>query len=60
MVARIQNAPQDVSQLRLITDKPQQRFPARAVYANAEDVFGGRVQVENEQAIVENDDTGTE
>jgi len=53
-------AAQDVAQFRLVVDEAQQRFTARPALADAEDVFGRRVQADDEQVTIEEDDAGTE
>jgi hypothetical protein len=53
MVARIQYSRQDVAQLRLIPDQSQQRSTASALHADAEEIFGSRVEIDNQQIVVE-------
>jgi hypothetical protein len=56
MVAGRHHARQDVLQLRLIVEQPQQRLSAGAPLADPEDVLGGRVEANNEQVAIEQDD----
>jgi len=56
VVSGFNNATKNVSQLRLIVDELQQRLATCALNANAKNVFGGRVQADDQQALVEKDD----
>jgi hypothetical protein len=56
MVARVHDPGQNVPQFGLVVDQPQQGFAAGALNAHAEDVLGGGIEVEYEQARIEYDD----
>jgi hypothetical protein len=56
VIAGGDDAAQDVPQLGFVVDEPQQRFTARAPYTDAENVFRGRVEADDEQVAVEQDD----
>lgn len=56
MIARLNDASQDVTHLGLIVDETQQGSAACALLADSKDVFGGRVERDNQQVIVEQDD----
>ena len=47
---------EDVAQLRFIIDKSQQRLATRAPLADAENVLRGRIQADDEQVLVEQND----
>jgi len=48
MIARCYNATQDVAHFGFIVDKSQQRFALRALLAGAQNVFGSRIQSNDE------------
>ena len=56
VVAGRSNAAEDLAHFRLIVDEPQQRLAARAGAADAQNVLGRRVQVDNEQIVIQQDD----
>lgn len=56
VVARFDDATQYVAQLGFIVDKPQQRLALRALHANAKDVLRGRIEVDDQKAVVEKND----
>jgi hypothetical protein len=52
----LQHAAENVAHFGLVVDQPQQRLSSRALQADAENVFGRRIQVGDQQAVVyEND-----
>ena len=56
MVTRCDDTTQYVAKLGLIIDQLQQGFAPRPLHANAQDIFCGRVQVDDQEAVVEKDD----
>jgi hypothetical protein len=54
------NAAQDLAHFRLVVDEPQQGLAARAGAADAENVLGRRVQVDDKKVFVQQDDAGTQ
>ena len=56
MIARRHDARQNILQLRVVIEQPQQRLAAGATLADAEDVLGGRIQADDEEVAVEQDD----
>jgi len=56
VIARDADATQNVPQLRFIVEQSQQRLAASAACADSEDVFCRRVESNNKQAAVEQDD----
>jgi hypothetical protein len=56
LVARDGDPAQDLAHLGFVVDQPQQRLAVGASAADAEDVFCGRIQVDNQQVIVQQDD----
>jgi hypothetical protein len=53
VVARDGNARKDFAHLGLVIDEPQQGSPAGTGATDAEDVFRGGIQVDNQQVVVE-------
>ena len=60
VIAGYQHATQHVAHLRLIIDKLQQRFAVCALLTDAEDILGGRVQANDQQVVVQQDDAGAQ
>ena len=60
MIAGHRNARQHIPQFGFIIDELQQGFAAGAAAADSEDVLGGRVQVDDEQVVIEQDDPGAQ
>ena len=60
VVTGFQDATQDVAQLGFVVEEAQQRFAACALHADAEDVFASRVEVDDQQVVVDEDDARTE
>ena len=60
MIARLQHTAEYVAQLRLIANQSQQGLAARALHTDAEDVLGSRIQVDNEEIVVNEDDARAE
>jgi len=56
VIARLNDATQDIAQLRIIISKPQQRFALRPLRTYTKDVFGGRVEADDQEAFVQQDD----
>ena len=56
VVAGLRNAAQNFAHLRLVVDELQQRLAARALRADTKDVFCCRIQVDDEQMLVQQDD----
>ena len=56
VIAAAHDAAQDIAQFRFVVDQPQQRRAARPLRADAEDVFCGRIQADDQQVGVEQDD----
>jgi hypothetical protein len=57
MVAGIHDPGEDVPELGLVVDEPEQGFAAGTLNAHAEYVLGGGIEVEYQQARIEDDDT---
>ena len=55
MIAGYGDPRQDIAHLRFVVDESKKRLPTRSRPADAEHVFSGRIQVENEQVVVEQD-----
>lgn len=51
---------ENVTHFRLIVDEPQQRFSIRAFLADAENIFGGRIQADDQKVLVQKDNAGTQ
>lgn len=60
MVAGRYNAAQDVAHLGFVVDQLQQGLAARACLADAEDVLGCRIERNDQQVDVEQNDAGTQ
>jgi hypothetical protein len=60
MVTGGDDARQDVLQFPIIVEQPQQRFAPRAVLTDTEYVLRGRIQADDEQIVVEQDDAGAQ
>jgi len=43
----------DVTHFRLIVDESQQRFSAGSFLADAENIFGGRIQADDQKVLVQ-------
>jgi hypothetical protein len=56
VVAGCRNAAEDLAHFRFVVDKLQQRLAAGALTANAEDVFSRRIQVDDQQVLIQEDD----
>ena len=56
VVSRRGNAAQDVSELCIVVEQAQQRFTVCTVTTDPEYVFRRRVEVDDEQILVEQDD----
>jgi hypothetical protein len=56
MIAGGRDPAEDLAELRFVIDQLQQGFSACAVAADAENVLGRRVEVGNEQIVVQQDD----
>ena len=54
------NTAQDLAHLRFVVDKLQQRLAACAPAADTKNVFCGRVQVNDEQMLIQQDDAGAQ
>lgn len=54
------DAAQDIAQLGIIIDETQQGLPFCTLLADAENVLGGRVQADDQQARVKQDDARTQ
>lgn len=51
---------ENVAHFRLIIDESQQGFSVGSFLADAENIFGGRVQADNQKVLVQKDDAGTQ
>jgi len=58
--AGCQHTTEDVAHFRLIVDESQQRFSVRSPLADAENIFRGRIQANDQKVIVQKDDAGTQ
>jgi len=56
VIARLNNAAQDVAQFRLIIDQPQQCFAASAPCTDAENIFRGRIEADDQQVRIKQND----
>lgn len=56
VIAGPANAAENIAQLRLVVEKPQQGMAACALRADSENVFGGRVQRDDQQITVDQND----
>ena len=55
VISARRNACEDLAHFRFIVDESQQRLPPRACATDAEHVFGGRVQVNDQEVVIEQD-----
>ena len=55
MIARRDDSAQYVPQFRIVIDETQQRLALSACLADSEDVFGGRIQADDQEVLVEQD-----
>jgi hypothetical protein len=55
VIARYADPAEDVAQLGIVVEQPQQRFAACTTLAYTEDVFRGRVEAKDKQVPVEQD-----
>ena len=60
MIARLADATEDIAEFRVVVEQAQQRLAACALFGNAEQMFGRRIEITNQEGAVENDDAGTE
>jgi hypothetical protein len=60
MVAGRYNQAQDVAQLGLIFDEPQQGVTASSPLTDAKDIFGGGVHADDQEVLVKKNDAGTQ
>lgn len=60
MVTARGNARQDIAHLGLVVDQLQQRLTVRALLADTKDVFGGRVQRNDQKMFIKKDDANTQ
>ncbi len=58
--ARRNDAAQDISQLRFIVNQPLERFPLRAAFTDTEYVLCCRVQADDQQILIEQNDARTQ
>jgi hypothetical protein len=58
VVAGDSNAVEQLAHFGVVVDEPQQRLAARTFAADTENVFCGRIQINNEQVFVQQDDAG--
>lgn len=57
VIARRDDAAQDISQLRFIVNQPLERFTLRAACADAEYVLCCTVQADDQQILIEQNDS---
>ena len=57
MIAGLQDTRQDVVQFGFVVDELHQRSAAGATFTDAKNVFGGRVQADDQQVAIEKNDT---
>ncbi len=55
MITRFEHAAQNVAQFRFVIHQAQKRLAARALHADAEDVLRGRIQIDNQKALIDED-----
>ena len=60
MIARVTDPAENVAELGVVVEQPQQRFAAGAPLADAEDILRGGIQINDEQVPVQQDDAGTQ
>jgi len=60
VIACFDDATEDVAQLGFIVDKLQQGFALRTLNADTKNVFGGRVQADDQQTLIEKNDAATQ
>jgi len=60
VITRFQHAAQDVPKLRFVINQAQQRLAASTLLANTKEAFCRRVKVGNQQAVIKEDDAGTQ
>jgi len=53
VVSGSQHATQDVTHFRLVINQAQERFTLRALLADAKNIFGRRIQADDQEAAVE-------
>ena len=56
IVTGLQYPPEDVPHLGLVVDQSQQRLAARTLQADAEDVLRRRIEIDDQQAVVDEND----
>jgi hypothetical protein len=60
MITRRNDPAQNALELRVLTNQAEQRFTFRAVFADAEDVLGRRVEANDKKGAVEQNDACAE
>jgi hypothetical protein len=60
VIARNADAAENVTQLGVVIEEPQQRFATRAPLTDAENVFGSGIETQDEQVSVQQDDAGAQ
>ena len=60
VIARRDDAAQDISQLRFVVNQPLQRFTLRASFTDAEYVLCCTVQADDQQILIEQNDSRTQ
>ena len=60
VVTRCDDAAKNVAELRVVVDEAQQRLAASADLADTEDVLGGRIETDDEQVLVKQNDARTQ
>jgi hypothetical protein len=56
VISRFDDAAENIPQLWLIVNEAQQGLTSSALHTNAKNVFGGWIEVDNQQTTVEKDD----
>jgi hypothetical protein len=60
VVARVHDPPKHIAHFGLVIDQLQQGLAARPRDADPKDVLGGRIEVNDQQAAVDEDDAGAQ
>jgi len=56
VIACADHACQNVLELRIVADQPQQRFAASSFFADAEQVFRRRIESDDQKRTIQQDD----
>jgi hypothetical protein len=60
VIAGYADPAEDVTQLGVVVEEPEQRFAPRAPLADAENIFRSGIEAQDEQVPVQQDDAGAQ